>query len=164
MASTIKEKGSLLVHYNFWWSSIWIFKQTTVYYHFKKNNGSLGQGLNKSELLLHKETQSNDQEQLANTIVKHASRSSFTTKITHMEGDKIFGFCKWKSNLFQKLQGIHIGRIVSNFLAHMSTPKHEDCMWKLNTLLLALISMRLWISSMEVVRSWKFRVEMECGI
>jgi hypothetical protein len=35
------------------------FKQSTLYYHFMQG-GRLGQGLDKSELLLHKTTQSGD--------------------------------------------------------------------------------------------------------
>ncbi len=42
---------------------------------------------------------------------------------------------------------------MSKFFVHVSTPKLENYMGKLNGLLVALISMRLLISPMEVLRS-----------
>jgi hypothetical protein len=75
-----------------------------LYYHFKKG-GPSNQRLNRNELLLHKATQSNDSKQLANAILKYALVSSITTRITHMEGEKIFGSCKWKPNLLSRTEG-----------------------------------------------------------
>jgi hypothetical protein len=105
-------------------------------------------------------TKSNLQTQFWNTHWAHFSQLKSHT----WKGTRSLAFVKESQTCFKNHKGIHISRIVSNFLAHMSTPKHEDCMWKLNNPPLELISMRLWISSMGVLRSWKFRVEMECGI
>jgi hypothetical protein len=47
------------------------FKQSTLYFHFKLG-GHLGQGPNKSELLLHKTTQLGDLKQFTNVVLKYA--------------------------------------------------------------------------------------------
>jgi hypothetical protein len=75
-----------------------VFKQTTLYYHFKKG-APLGQGLDRNEFLLCKITQFGDSNQLEDAILKYALGSSFITKITHMEREEIFGSCKRKPNL-----------------------------------------------------------------
>jgi hypothetical protein len=62
------------------------FKQTTLYYQFKKG-GPFIQGLNRSELLLCRATQFGDPTQLVNVVQRYSLSSSFTTIITHLEGD-----------------------------------------------------------------------------
>jgi len=83
---------------------VWTFKQTTLWYHFKKG-GPLGHGHDRNELFLDKTTQFGDLKQLVNAILKYAPSSSFTTTITHMERDEIFGFCKWKLDLLPRSKG-----------------------------------------------------------
>lgn len=61
--------------------------------------GPLGQGPDRNELLLCKITQFGDSKQLEDAILKYALGSSFITKITHMEGEGIFGSCNGKPNL-----------------------------------------------------------------
>jgi hypothetical protein len=76
-----------------------MFKQTTLYYYFKKG-GRSRQGHDRSEFFLHKVTQSSDLKQLVNVILKYALGSSLKTKIAHMGGEEIFGSYKLKPNLF----------------------------------------------------------------
>lgn len=83
--------------------------------------------------------------------------SSFTIRITHMKGEEIFGSYKQKSNLLSKLKGIHINTI-------MSTPRMENHMCKLSGPFVAFITMKLRISPMEVLRSWKLLVEIKFDI
>ncbi len=64
---------------------------------------------------------------------------------------------------FHDQKGIRISMIMSIFLTCMSTPKLEYHMCKLSNLPIMLISTRLWISPMEVLKSWKLHVEMECA-
>jgi hypothetical protein len=42
---------------------------------------------------------------LANTVLKYAPRLACTFKIAHMEGEDIFGSCKWKENLTSRSKG-----------------------------------------------------------
>ncbi len=74
-----------------------VFKQLTLYYHFKQG-GRLGQGLDKSELLLRRATQYGNLKKLVNTILKYSSRSACIVRIAHMEDEKIFGSYKQKVN------------------------------------------------------------------
>ncbi len=69
------------------------FKQLTLYSHFKQG-GWPGQGLDKSELLLCKATQSRDPKQLVDVVLKYSLRSACTIRIAHMEGEEIFGSYK----------------------------------------------------------------------
>jgi len=69
------------------------FKQSTLYSHFKQG-GQLHQGLDKSELLLHKATQSQDLKQLIDVVLKYSWTSTYIVKIAHMEGEEIFGSYK----------------------------------------------------------------------
>jgi hypothetical protein len=62
------------------------FKQTTLYYYFKKGGPSC-QGPDRNELFMHKVSQSCDLNQLVNVILKYALGSSIKTKITHMGGE-----------------------------------------------------------------------------
>jgi len=66
-----------------------------LYYRFKKG-GPSRQGLGRNEFLLLKTTQFSDLKQLANAIMKYVLRSSFIIRITHLEGEEIFGFCNHK--------------------------------------------------------------------
>ncbi len=74
------------------------FKQSTLYVHFKQG-GSPSQGPNKSKLFLHITTQSSDPKQFTKVVLKYALGLSCIVSITHMEGEEIFGSCKWKANL-----------------------------------------------------------------
>jgi hypothetical protein len=90
-----------------------------LYYYFK-NGGPLGQRLNKSELLIHQTTQF-DLKYNAYAILKYALGSCFTTKITHMEGEEIFGFCKQKFNLHLRSKGdSHRHNCVNFFHPHVN--------------------------------------------
>jgi hypothetical protein len=40
-------------------------------------------------------------EQLADVVHNYAPSFSFTIKIPHLEGEEIFGSCKWKENAFK---------------------------------------------------------------
>jgi hypothetical protein len=64
-----------------------------LYYHFNQG-GQLSQGLDESELLLRKTTQSKNLKELADAILKYSSRLVCTIRVTHMEGEDIFGSCK----------------------------------------------------------------------
>jgi hypothetical protein len=64
-----------------------------LYYHFKQG-GQLSQGLDESELLLHRATQSKNLQELVNAILKYSSGSVCTIRITDMEGEDILGSCK----------------------------------------------------------------------
>ncbi len=74
------------------------FKQTTLYYYFKKGGPSC-QGLDRSEFFLHKVTQSSDLKQLVNIILKNALGSSFKTKIAHMGGGRNLWFLQIETKL-----------------------------------------------------------------
>ncbi len=54
---------------------------------------------------MHKTTQSGDLKQLVDAVLKYYVGSSHIVKITHMEGEKIFGSCKQKANLALELKG-----------------------------------------------------------
>ncbi len=62
------------------------FKQTMLYYQFKKV-GPFIQGPNRSYLLLCRVTQFGVLTQLVNVVRRYALNSSFTTRITHLEGE-----------------------------------------------------------------------------
>jgi hypothetical protein len=80
-----------------------VFKQSTLYYHFKQG-GRLGQGLDKSELLLRRTTQQGDLKLFVNIILKYSSRSACIVKIADMEVEKIFGSYKQKANPAPRLE------------------------------------------------------------
>jgi len=46
-----------------------------------------------------------------------------------MEGEEIFGFHKWKPNLFLRLEGDSCRHIVSISFTHMPTPMGECKVW-----------------------------------
>jgi len=48
--------------------------------------------------------------------MKYSLGLACIVKITHMEGEEIFGSSKQKANLAPRLEGIHIGMIVWIFL------------------------------------------------
>ncbi len=77
---------------------VWAFKQSTLYSHFKQG-GQLGQGHNKSELFLHRTTQSGDLKELVDVVLKYFLISDYTIKTANLEGVEIFGSYKWKANL-----------------------------------------------------------------
>jgi hypothetical protein len=100
----LKKRGACLYSITSY-DYVWAFKQMTLYNHFKKG-GQFNQGLNRSKHLLHEMTQFGDSKQLANAVLKYGPNSSFIIRITHMEGEEIFGSCKQKANLFLGLKGI----------------------------------------------------------
>jgi hypothetical protein len=55
-------------------------------------------------------TQSKDLKQFANVILKYSQVSVYIVRITHMEGEEIFGSYKRKANLALGLEGDHIGK------------------------------------------------------
>jgi len=61
---------------------VWTFKQMKLYYLFKKG-GQFGQGLDRSELFLHKATQYGDLTHIVDAVWKYAPHSTFTTIVTH---------------------------------------------------------------------------------
>jgi hypothetical protein len=75
-----------------------------LYFHLKQG-GRLSQRLDKSELLLCRATQFKDLKQLADAILKNSLGSACTFRITHMEGEEIFGSCKQKVNLTPRSKG-----------------------------------------------------------
>ncbi len=75
-----------------------------MYSHIKQG-GRLSQGLDKSELLLCRATQFKDLKQLVDAILKYSLGLACTIRITHMEGEEIFGSCKQKANLTPRSKG-----------------------------------------------------------
>jgi hypothetical protein len=60
----------------------------------------------KNELILRRINQSKDLKQLVDIILKYSLGSAYTVRIAHcMEGEEIFGSCKWKANLAPKSEG-----------------------------------------------------------
>jgi hypothetical protein len=69
------------------------FKRSTLYFHFKQG-GQPSQRLDKNELFLHRVTQYGHLKQLADVVMKYSSDLVCIVKITHMEGEEIFGSYK----------------------------------------------------------------------
>jgi hypothetical protein len=71
--------------------------------------------------------------QLVDAIVKYALSSFFTTRITHVEGEEIFGSCKWKLDLLVKSKGDshrHDRVNFSRLRVNTQTKKlHLHCEW-----------------------------------
>ncbi len=82
---------------------------------------------------MHEITQFGDPKQLANAILKYGPSSSFIIRITHMEGEEIFGSCKWKANLFIGLKGIQHRHHHVKFFRPRVNPRiaksHEEIEW-----------------------------------
>ncbi len=81
-----------------------------------------------------------------------------------MEGEDIFGSYKRKVNLLPNQNTTHISTIMSIIFNHVSTSRLANHMCKLSEPLIMIILMNIWITVMEVLRSWKLHVEMEYGI
>jgi hypothetical protein len=86
-----------------------LYYQLTI---ISSNVVKLVKGMHIRELFLCKANQYGDLKQLANIVLKYASRSSCIAKIAHMEGEEIFGSYKWKANLPPNQKGIHISTSV----------------------------------------------------
>jgi hypothetical protein len=71
-----------------------------------------------------------------------------------MEGEKIFGSCKWKPNLLPKAKGdSHRHDHVNFSRPHVNTHIGKSHV-QIEQLHVMLISMKWWISLMEVLKSW----------
>ncbi len=81
-----------------------MFKQNASYRVYL-NGGRCGKGFGRGELKLRRTSQYGDSFQMANTITKYTNRSSFTIKILHLEGQKVFGSTKWRANITPGLKG-----------------------------------------------------------
>lgn len=80
------------------------FKQSTLHYAFLRD-GRLGIGPYRDELWLHRASQSSDPLQMANVVTILTLGFSYTSKILQLEGEKVFGFVKWKKKLPLGLEG-----------------------------------------------------------
>ncbi len=74
------------------------FRQLTLYYVFL-HNGHSRISLDSNELQLCRVNQSYDPLQMAIIAVRLTPSSSYTLRILHLEGEKVFGFVKQKQNL-----------------------------------------------------------------
>ncbi len=63
------------------------------------NGGRCGEGPGRDELRLWRANQFGDSLQIANAIAKYTKKSSFTTRISHLEGQEIFGSTKREANI-----------------------------------------------------------------
>jgi hypothetical protein len=79
------------------------FRQLTLYYVFL--SGRSRTSLDRDELQLCKVSQSNDPLQMAIVIVRLAPSSSYTSRILHLEDEKVFGSVKPNQNLPLGLEG-----------------------------------------------------------
>jgi hypothetical protein len=121
---------------------VWIFKQSTLYY---KKGGPSRQGFNRNELLLCKTSQYGDYRCNFEDVIG----LSFTTKITHLEGEETFGSYKQKPNLFPRSDGDSHWHDRVNCFHLVLTPKLENHI----CILSSLIGMNMWISPMKVLKS-----------
>ncbi len=127
----------------------------TLYYHFK-HGGQQSQGPNKNELFLHITTQSRDLKQLVDIVLKYSPSSVYTIIITHMEGEEVFGSCKWKANLTLGLEGDSHRHNCMNF-SHLHV-SHTIVSSSVNINVPVVDQLR------KMLKSLKLHVEMEFGI
>jgi hypothetical protein len=97
MSSTIWKKGNLFVCCNIEWLCL-NFQTIDIIFSFQAGWSSRPRP-DKSELFLRITTQFGDLKELANVVLKYSPSSDYTIRITHMEGEEIFGSYKWKVNL-----------------------------------------------------------------
>jgi hypothetical protein len=69
------------------------------------NGGRCREGHARDELKLRQTSQSSDPSQMANDITKYTNGSSFITRISHLEGQEVFGSTKWKVNIAPESEG-----------------------------------------------------------
>ncbi len=81
-----------------------VFRQS-AFYKVYLNGGRCGEGPGKNELKLWQTSQFGDRSQMANNIAKHLSKSSFITRIPHLEGQEVFGSTKRKVDITNKVRG-----------------------------------------------------------
>ncbi len=74
------------------------FKQSPLYYAFLQG-GAFDIGLDKNETQLHKANIYGDLVQIVVIIIKYTSSSSLSTRILHLEGEKMFRLAKCNANL-----------------------------------------------------------------
>lgn len=138
------------------------FKQMMLHYQFKKG-GHSNQGTDKNELFLSRMTMSNDPIQLVNAIQKYTPRATLKVKVTHLEGEEIFGSFKWKLYLPYGLEADSHQHDRVNFShPHVSTQfGNHVCNYK--GFPLALINIHTQFLLMGVLKSWKCPTKMDCG-
>jgi len=92
--------------------------------------------------------------QLVKVVLKYGLGLSFTTKITHMEGEEIFGSSKWKAHLLLGSEGdSHKHNHVNYSHLHVNTQigkSRVQIKWLLNN---DDPYGYIWITLMEVLRS-----------
>jgi hypothetical protein len=69
---------------NFWWLCL-VFRQSASYRVYL-NGRRCGKGLTRDELKLWWANKFGDSSQMANVVAKYTNKSSFTTRILHLEG------------------------------------------------------------------------------
>jgi hypothetical protein len=80
------------------------FRQS-AFYKVYLNGGRCEEGIGRDELKLQRASQYGDSLQMANTIKKYTSGSSFATKIPHLEGQEVFGSIKQTINITPRSKG-----------------------------------------------------------
>jgi hypothetical protein len=78
--------------------------QSSLYYAFLQAKGAFEIGPDKNELCLHKASQFGDLVQIVVVVTKYTSSFNISAKIPHLEGEKMFGSVKCKTNLPPKLK------------------------------------------------------------
>jgi hypothetical protein len=76
------------------------------------------------------------------------------------KGKRILAFANGNLTCLQNQKGIYIRTIMSISLAHMLTPRLENCTRNVNGLFIVLIYTKVWIPLMAMFRSLKLHVEM----
>jgi len=79
------------------------FKQSSLYYTFLEG-GASGIGLDKNELRLHRADQFGDLVKIATVVSKYILSSSLSVRISHSEGEEMFGSTKCKVDLPPRLE------------------------------------------------------------
>jgi hypothetical protein len=74
------------------------FKQSSLYQTYL-NGGLLGKSSNKKELHLHRASEFGDPMLLVITIAKYTPSCSYASRMSHLEGEEVFGFCKQRAIL-----------------------------------------------------------------
>ncbi len=80
------------------------------------------------------------------------------------KGKRFLAFANGNLTCLQNQKGIHIGIIMSIFLAHVLTPKLENCTHNVNGLPVVLNYMKVWIPLMAILRSLKLHADMQSSI
>ncbi len=92
--------------------NVWSFKQSSLYGEYLKGGPSI-QGLNRIEFHLHRMSGFSNPLQMVVAITKYAS--SFTSRMSYLEGEEVFGSCKQCTNLPLGLKGIPIDTTMLSF-------------------------------------------------